>query len=143
MSPSAKRSEHSTKLRWLWGVANMPSSLPSHADTADWVSGISKESSSKACWIDCRASAAEQGQVDEYPTVSPSSAWTPADVNWHRNGVFSEPQFNPQMVNNVFEDTSAYIGVIDPLGVGLTPDADLYDALLEQLANEITRCTDG
>ena len=57
--------------------------------------------------------------------------------------VFSEPQFNPQMVNNVFGDTSAYIGVMDPLGVGLTLDAGLYDALLEQLANEIARCTDA
>lgn len=57
--------------------------------------------------------------------------------------VFSEPQFNPQMVNNVFSDTSAYIGVMDPLGVGLTLDAGLYDALLEQLANEIARCTDA
>lgn len=56
--------------------------------------------------------------------------------------VFSEPQFNPQMVNNVFGDTSAYIGVMDPLGVGLTLDTGLYDALLEQLANEITRCSD-
>ncbi|MFN2410578.1 MAG: zinc ABC transporter substrate-binding protein [Halomonas sp.] len=57
--------------------------------------------------------------------------------------VFSEPQFNPQMVKNVFGDTSAYIGVMDPLGVGLTLDADLYDALLGQLADEITRCTDA
>lgn len=57
--------------------------------------------------------------------------------------VFSEPQFNPQMVHNVFGDTSAYIGVMDPLGVGLTLDAGLYDALLEQLANEIARCTDA
>ncbi len=57
--------------------------------------------------------------------------------------VFSEPQFNPQMVNNVFGDTSAYIGVMDPLGVGLTLDAGLYDALLEQLADEIARCTDA
>lgn len=55
--------------------------------------------------------------------------------------VFSEPQFNPQMVNNVFGDTSAYLGVMDPLGVGLTLDAGLYAALLEQLADEITRCT--
>lgn len=57
--------------------------------------------------------------------------------------VFSEPQFNPQMVNNVFGDTSAYIGVMDPLGVGLTLDAGLYDALLEQLANEVAHCTDA
>lgn len=57
--------------------------------------------------------------------------------------VFSEPQFNPQMVNNVFGDTSAYIGVIDPLGVGLMLDAGLYDTLLEQLADEIKRCTDS
>lgn len=57
--------------------------------------------------------------------------------------VFSEPQFNPQMVNNVFGDTSAYLGVMDPLGVGLTLDAGLYSALLEQLADEITNCTDA
>ncbi|MCG7589617.1 MULTISPECIES: zinc ABC transporter substrate-binding protein [Halomonadaceae] len=55
--------------------------------------------------------------------------------------VFSEPQFNPQMVNNVFGDTSAYLGVMDPLGVGLTLEAGLYSALLEQLAGEITNCT--
>ena len=47
------------------------------------------------------------------------------------------------MVNNVFGDTSAYIGVMDSLCVGLTLDAGLYDALLEQLANEIARCTDA
>ena len=46
-------------------------------------------------------------------------------------------------VNNVFGDTSAYIGVMDPLGVGLTLDAGLYEALLDQLANEIARCTDA
>lgn len=56
---------------------------------------------------------------------------------------FQCPQFNPQMVNNVFGDTSAYIGVMDPLGVAPTLDAGLYEALLEQLANEIARCTDA
>lgn len=57
--------------------------------------------------------------------------------------VFSEPQFNSQMVNNVFGDTSAYIGVIDPLGVGLVLGAGLYDGLLKQMAEEIARCTDA
>lgn len=55
--------------------------------------------------------------------------------------VFSEPQFNTQLVDNVFGDTSAYTGVLDPVGVGLTPGADLYAALLEQMAGEIERCT--
>ncbi|WP_447927153.1 zinc ABC transporter substrate-binding protein [Vreelandella sp. EE27] len=55
--------------------------------------------------------------------------------------VFSEPQFNAQLVDNVFGDTSAYIGVLDPLGVGLPVGETLYTALLEQIAEEITRCS--
>jgi zinc transport system substrate-binding protein len=57
--------------------------------------------------------------------------------------VFSEPQFNPQIVNNIFGDTDAYMGVMDPLGIGLTPGAGLYDALLNQMADEIQRCTNA
>lgn len=57
--------------------------------------------------------------------------------------VFSEPQFNSQMVNNVFGQTSAHIGVIDPLGVGLPLDDGLYEALLKQMADEIAQCTDA
>lgn len=56
--------------------------------------------------------------------------------------VFSEPQFNPQIVDTVFGDTDVYIGVMDPLGVGLTLGAGLYDALLNQMADEIQHCTD-
>lgn len=57
--------------------------------------------------------------------------------------VFSEPQFNSQMVTNVFGGTSAYIGVIDPLGVGLTLGVNLYDDLLGQMVDELERCTDA
>ncbi|WP_447554238.1 zinc ABC transporter substrate-binding protein [Vreelandella sp. EE22] len=54
--------------------------------------------------------------------------------------VFSEPQFNVQLVDNVFGDTAATIGVLDPLGVGLPVGETLYFTLLEQIAGEIKRC---
>ncbi|MEG3079894.1 zinc ABC transporter substrate-binding protein [Halomonas sp. 5021] len=57
--------------------------------------------------------------------------------------VFSEPQFNPQIVDAVFGDTDTYIGVMDPLGVDLTPGPELYDALLNQMGDEIQHCTNA
>ncbi|MDL4864407.1 metal ABC transporter substrate-binding protein, partial [Halomonas elongata] len=55
--------------------------------------------------------------------------------------VFSEPQFNPQLVKNVFDDTGVDTSiVIDPLGTGLTPGADLYPRLLRQLADGVAQC---
>ncbi|MFM9271420.1 zinc ABC transporter substrate-binding protein [Halomonas elongata] len=59
--------------------------------------------------------------------------------------VFSEPQFNPQLVTNVFDDTGVDTSiVIDPLGTGLAPGADLYPRLLRQLADGVAQCaTEG
>ncbi|MFI0474278.1 zinc ABC transporter substrate-binding protein [Halomonas sp. HMF6819] len=54
--------------------------------------------------------------------------------------VFSEPQFNAQLVESVFGDTATTTGVLDPLGVGLPLGESLYPALLEQIADEIERC---
>ena len=55
--------------------------------------------------------------------------------------VFSEPQFNTAMVNNVFGDTPAVMGVIDPLGVELQLGPTLYDQLLHQLADALGACS--
>lgn len=55
--------------------------------------------------------------------------------------VFSEPQFNPAMVENVFGDTPAVMGVIDPLGVELPLGPTLYDQLLRQLADALKECS--
>ncbi|NOG31467.1 zinc ABC transporter solute-binding protein [Halomonas sp. TBZ9] len=55
--------------------------------------------------------------------------------------VFSEPQFNAAMVENVFADTPAVMGVIDPLGVELPLGPTLYDQLLRQLADALEQCS--
>lgn len=55
--------------------------------------------------------------------------------------VFSEPQFNAAMVNNVFGDTPAVLGVIDPLGAELPLGPTLYDQLLRQLADALEQCS--
>ncbi|XGA80681.1 zinc ABC transporter substrate-binding protein [Halomonas sp. CH40] len=55
--------------------------------------------------------------------------------------VFSEPQFNSAMVENVFADTPAVMGVIDPLGVELPLGPTLYNQLLRQLADALEQCS--
>ncbi|MAY70107.1 MAG: zinc transporter [Halomonas sp.] len=55
--------------------------------------------------------------------------------------VFREPQFNPALVDSVFAGTGVETSlVIDPLGVDLPLDTELYPALLRQLADGVTRC---
>lgn len=55
--------------------------------------------------------------------------------------VFSEPQFNPKLVESVFGGTGVETSsVIDPLGTGIPLDSDLYSTLLRQLADEIASC---
>lgn len=58
--------------------------------------------------------------------------------------VFSEPQYNPALVESVFGDTGVDTSiVVDPLGTGLPLDDKLYTALLHQLANGISQCASG
>ncbi|WP_309651871.1 metal ABC transporter solute-binding protein, Zn/Mn family [Halomonas koreensis] len=55
--------------------------------------------------------------------------------------VFREPQFNPALIESVFEGTGVETSiVIDPLGVDLPLGADLYPQLLRGLAEGVTRC---
>jgi len=54
--------------------------------------------------------------------------------------VYTEPQFNPGLVETVFEGTDAKVGVLDPLGSDLTPGPDLYPQLLRNLATNLASC---
>ncbi|MFK8076584.1 MAG: zinc ABC transporter substrate-binding protein [Granulosicoccus sp.] len=54
--------------------------------------------------------------------------------------VFSEPQYSERLVNTITEGTSARRGVLDPLGISLSPGADLYSTLIESLSRELLRC---
>jgi zinc transport system substrate-binding protein len=54
--------------------------------------------------------------------------------------VFTEPEFEPKIVDVTIEGTGARRGVLDPLGAELTDGPDLYFELLANLAGSLRRC---
>ena len=77
--PGASFTRTLAALRWLCGVATMPSRLPSQAASASRSSGVpGGKSEAKRSWISWRASAAEAGQVLEYCTSTATSTSNPA-----------------------------------------------------------------
>ena len=48
--------------------------------------------------------------------------------------IFSEPQFNPDIIKAVAKDTNVATGVIDPLGATLDPGKDLYFELIGNMS---------
>ncbi|MDA7747025.1 zinc ABC transporter substrate-binding protein [Psychromonas sp.] len=55
--------------------------------------------------------------------------------------VFTEPQFNPGMVNSVFEGTQvSAIAVMDPLGVDIPLGVGHYNALIENMVLSLQTC---
>jgi zinc transport system substrate-binding protein len=56
--------------------------------------------------------------------------------------VFTEPQFEPALVETVVEGTDAAIGVLDPLGAELEPGPQMYFRLLRALADSLVACLD-
>ena len=54
--------------------------------------------------------------------------------------VFSEPQFEPKLVNVVLEGTSAKSGVLDPEAATLPQGPDLYFDLMRGIASSLKAC---
>ena len=55
--------------------------------------------------------------------------------------VFTEPQFNPGMVKNVFADTGvSTIGVMDPLGAEIATGSGHYSALIQAMVSSVSEC---
>lgn len=54
--------------------------------------------------------------------------------------VFSEPQFEPRLVATLLEGTGARTGVLDPMGVGISPGPDAWFALMRRLAGSLHEC---
>ncbi|HEX6840287.1 MAG TPA: zinc ABC transporter substrate-binding protein [Stellaceae bacterium] len=54
--------------------------------------------------------------------------------------VFSEPQFEPHLVETVIEGTHARTGVLDPEGTSLQPGSELYFTLMDGLADGLVTC---
>lgn len=57
--------------------------------------------------------------------------------------VFSEPQFQPALVETVIAGSNARRGVLDPLGVDLLTGPDAYFQLLQGLADALHGCLSG
>jgi zinc transport system substrate-binding protein len=54
--------------------------------------------------------------------------------------VFSEPQFNPDIIKAVAKDMNIKTGVIDPLGATLDPGKDLYLNLIRNMSASFEGC---
>ena len=54
--------------------------------------------------------------------------------------VFSEPQFNPDIIKAVTKDTNIKTGVIDPLGATLNPGKALYFDLIMNMSSSFKSC---
>jgi zinc transport system substrate-binding protein len=54
--------------------------------------------------------------------------------------VFSEPQFNPDIIKAVAKDMDIKTGVVDPLGATLNPGKDLYFKLIQNMSTSFKNC---
>ena len=54
--------------------------------------------------------------------------------------IFSEPQFNPDIINAVAKDMDIKTGVLDPLGATLNPGKDLYFDLIRNMSKSFKGC---
>ena len=54
--------------------------------------------------------------------------------------VFSEPQFNPDIISAVAKDMKIKTGVLDPLGATLDPGKDLYFNLIRNMSASFKGC---
>jgi len=54
--------------------------------------------------------------------------------------IFSEPQFNPDIIDAVAKDMSIKTGVLDPLGSTLDPGKDLYFNLIKNISASFKNC---
>jgi zinc transport system substrate-binding protein len=54
--------------------------------------------------------------------------------------VFSEPQFEPKLVQTLVEGTQARTGTLDPLGATLASGMEGYEQLLQSLSNSLLHC---
>jgi len=54
--------------------------------------------------------------------------------------IFSEPQFNPDIINTVAKDMDIKTGVLDPLGATLDPGKGLYFKLIKNMSKSFKSC---
>ena len=55
--------------------------------------------------------------------------------------IFSEPQYNPKIIETLANDTNILTGTMDPLGATLDKGATMYSKLIMNIANSIKNCS--
>jgi zinc transport system substrate-binding protein len=55
---------------------------------------------------------------------------------------FSEPQFNHDILDNVFAGLDMHVATLDPLGAGFEPGATLYPNVITAMADAFADCND-
>lgn len=98
-------------------------------------------------WFEDRFEFPALGSISVSDAVPPSAARVSALRNVvvasEAACVFSEPQFNPGLVDTLTEGTNARSGVLDPLGALLEPGVSLYPTLLRNLSIALAECLDA
>lgn len=54
--------------------------------------------------------------------------------------IFSEPQFEPRLIQTMAEESGAHRGVLDPLGADIPEGPDMYETLIKGLATGLNSC---
>ena len=55
--------------------------------------------------------------------------------------IFSEPQYNPKIIETLANDMNISTGVIDPLGAYLEKGSEMYNELILNIANSLKKCS--
>ena len=55
--------------------------------------------------------------------------------------IFSEPQFNPNIINSIASDTGVKTGVLDPLGANINKGKNMYFQLIKDMSNALKDCS--
>ena len=55
--------------------------------------------------------------------------------------IFSEPQFNPNIINSIPSDTGVKTGVLDPLGANIDKGKNMYFDLIKDMSNSLKDCS--
>ena len=54
--------------------------------------------------------------------------------------IFSEPQYNPKIIETLGNDMNISTGVMDPLGASIEAGPSMYSELINEIANSIKNC---
>ena len=55
--------------------------------------------------------------------------------------IFSEPQYNPKIIETLASDMNISTGIMDPLGAYLDKGDTMYEELIKEISNSIKKCS--